>query len=80
VAREPKGRFLFLTLTVKNAHSAEELKVSLRALTKAFNKLTRYKKVTKNLLGYLRSTEITVNEQDGSYNQHLHVLLFVKSS
>ncbi|WP_373385776.1 protein rep, partial [Klebsiella pneumoniae] len=28
----------------------------------------------------LRSTEITVNEQDGSYNQHLHVLLFVKSS
>ena len=80
VAREPKGRFLFLTLTVKNAHSAEELKVSLRALTKAFNKLTRYKKVTKNLLGYLRSTEITVNERDGSYNQHLHVLLFVKSS
>lgn len=80
VAREPKGRFLFLTLTVKNAHSAEELKVSLRALTKAFNKLTRYKKVTKNLLGYLRSTEITVNEQDGSYNQHLHVLVFVKSS
>lgn len=80
VVREPKGRFLFLTLTVKNAHSAEELKVSLRALTKAFNKLTRYKKVAKNLLGYLRSTEITVNEQDGSYNQHLHVLLFVKSS
>ncbi|ERL45069.1 rep protein [Lactiplantibacillus paraplantarum] len=38
--------------------------MSLRALTKAFNKLTRYKKVTKNLLGYLRSTEITVNEQD----------------
>ena len=80
VAREPKGRFLFLTLTAKNAHSAEELKVSLRALTKAFNKLTRYKKVAKNLLGYLRSTETTVNEQDGSYNQHLHVLLFVKSS
>jgi len=80
VAREPKGRFLFLTLTVKNAYSAEELKASLRALTKAFNKLTRYKKVTKNLLGYLRSTEITVNEHDGSYNQHLHVLLFVRSS
>lgn len=80
VAREPKGRFLFLTLTVKNVYSAEELKASLRALTKAFNKLTRYKKVAKNLLGYLRSTEITVNEQDSSYNQHLHVLVFVKSS
>ena len=80
VAREPKGRFLFLTLTIKNAYSAEELKGSLRTLTKAFNKLVKYKKVHKNLLGYLRSTEITVNEQDGSYNQHLHVLLFVKSS
>ena len=80
VAREPKGRFLFLTLTVKNVYSAEELKLSLRALTKAFGKLTRYKKVAKNLLGYLRSTEITVNEQDNSYNQHLHVLIFVKSS
>ena len=80
VAREPKGRFLFLTLTVKNVYSAEELKASLRSLTKAFNKLTRYKKVAKNLLGYLRSTEITVNERDSSYNQHLHVLVFVKSS
>lgn len=80
VVREPKGRFLFVTLTVKNVYSAEELKLSLRALTKAFGKLTRYKKVAKNLLGYLRSTEITVNEQDNSYIQHLHVLIFVKSS
>lgn len=80
VSRQPKGRFLFLTLTVKNAYGAEELRSSLRVLTKAFNKLTRYKKVTKNLLGYLRSTEITVNDEDRSYNQHLHVLLFVKSS
>ncbi|MFZ4892807.1 protein rep, partial [Enterococcus lactis] len=80
VAREPKGRFLFLTLTVKNVNTSEELKTSLRQLTKAFGKLSRYKKVAKNLLGYLRSTEITVNEQDMSYNQHLHVLLFVKSS
>ncbi|MEQ6219710.1 hypothetical protein ABMB44_13860 [Levilactobacillus brevis] len=31
-------------------------------MTKAFGKLSRYKKVSKNLLGYLRSTEITVNE------------------
>ena len=80
VARETKGRFLFLTLTVKNVYSAEELRVSLRALTKAFGKLTSYKKVAKNLLGYLRSTEITVNGKDSSYNQHLHVLLLVKSS
>ena len=39
-----------------------------------------YKKVQKNMLGYLKATEVTVNEKDGSYNQHLHVLVFVKSS
>ena len=49
VSRQPKGRFLFLTLTVKNAYGAEELRSSLRVLTKAFNKLTRYKKVTKKI-------------------------------
>ena len=32
------------------------------------------------MLGYLKATEVTVNEKDGSYNQHLHVLVFVKSS
>ena len=47
VAREPKGRFCVLTLTIKNAYSAEELKGSLRTLTKAFNKLVKYKKVHK---------------------------------
>ncbi|HIH2992237.1 TPA: protein rep, partial [Streptococcus pneumoniae] len=34
----------------------------------------------KNLLGYLRATEVTVNSKDNSYNQHMHVLVFVKST
>lgn len=78
--REPKGRFIFITLTEKNAKDAKELKQRLTNITKAFNKLAHYKKVSKNLLGYLRSTEVTVNEENGSYHQHLHVLLFVKST
>ena len=32
------------------------------------------------MLGYLKAAEVTVNQKDGSYNQHLHVLVFVKSS
>lgn len=80
IARNSKGRFLFLTLTERNATDAKELKSRLHSLTKAFHALVNYKKVAKNLLGFLRSTEVTVNEQDGSYHQHLHVLLFVKSS
>ena len=27
----------------------------------------------------MRSTEVTVNKSDGSYNQHMHVLLCVES-
>lgn len=76
--QQPTGRFIFLTLTERNAVDGADLRLRLRALTQAFNKLIRYKKVVKNLLGYVRSTEITTNE-NGTYHQHLHVLLFVKN-
>src|SRR5699024_3404404 len=39
-----------------------------------------YKKVSKNLIGFMRSTEVTVNQNDGSYNQHMHVLLCVENA
>ncbi|TPR41944.1 protein rep, partial [Apilactobacillus micheneri] len=74
----PKGRFLFLTLSSKNTYS-DSLKSELKKYGVSFNRLIKYKKVSKNLLGYVRSTEITVNQDDGSYNQHMHVLLFVSS-
>lgn len=76
--QQPTGRFIFLTLTERNAVDGADLRLRLRALTQAFNKLIRYKKVVKNLLGYVRSTEITTNV-NGTYHQHLHVLLFVKN-
>lgn len=39
-----------------------------------------YKKVKKNLVGFMRATEVTVNDIDNSYNQHMHVLLCVEPS
>lgn len=79
VIREPKGRFLFLTLTLKNVQGFE-LDKTLRALTQGFNRLFKYQKVKKNMLGFVRSIEVTYNEKDGTYHPHIHVLLFVKSS
>ena len=79
--REPKGRFLFLTLTAKNAEGAV-LKPRLREMGRAVYKLFQYKRTAKNLLGYVRSTEVTVND-DGPvpvYHYHMHVLIFVKST
>ena len=80
VKKYPKGRFLFWTLTTKNVFTGKELNEEISILNKAFHRLMDYKKVQKNMLGYLKATEVTVNQKDGSYNQHLHVLVFVKAN
>ena len=80
VKKHPKGRFLFWTLTTKNVFTGKELNAEISKMNNAFNLMMKYKKVQKNMLGYLKATEVTVNQKDGSYNQHLHVLVFVKST
>ncbi len=80
IKEKPKARWLFLTLSTKNAIDGETLEQSLKHLTKAFDRLSRYKKVKQNLVGFMRSTEVTVNKNNGSYNQHMHVLLCVESA
>lgn len=37
-------------------------------------------KQEKNLIGFMRATEVTVNKTDNSYNQHMHVLLCVENT
>lgn len=83
IQENPTGRFVFLTLTVENAYTAEQLGREIRELTAAFTRLSRYKKVAKNLLGYVRTTEVTVNRKNhnaGKYHHHIHAILFFKST
>ena len=80
VKEKPKARWLFLTLSTKNAIDGDTLEQSLKHLTESFRRLFKYKKVSKNLIGFMRSTEVTVNKNDGSYNQHMHVLLCVENA
>src|SRR5699024_12386449 len=47
---------------------------------KGFNNKIKYKKINKNLVGFRRATEVTVNNIDNSYNQHMHVLVCVEST
>lgn len=78
--KEPQGRFLFLTLTQENS-TGETLKQDISRMSKAVNRLLNYKKISQNLLGYVRSLEVTVNDQDLeniTYHAHFHVLLFMK--
>jgi len=81
VKQRKTGRFLFLTLTVKNT-TGDLLKSELRQMGRAIAKIFQYKKVAKNLLGYVRSTEVTINHEADQlmYHHHMHVLLFMKSS
>ena len=80
MVREPKGRFLFLTLTIENVQGSE-LNEAMSKLAKSFSKLFKRTKVKKNLIGFLRATEVTVEEKrEGYYHPHLHILLMMKSS
>ena len=73
----PKARFLFLTLTIKNM-SSDKLRDDISEMSKGFNRLFKYKKVDKNIIGFVRSLEVTRNHDTEEYHPHFHVLLMVK--
>ena len=79
IKQSPKGRFLFLTLTVKNVEG-QALNSTISQLTKSFDRLFKRAKVQRNLLGYLRSVEVTHNENDKTYHPHIHVLMMMRPS
>lgn len=80
IKQQPNARFIFLTLTVKNVYDGEALDKVLKEMTSGFRKLMNYKKVSKNMIGFLRATEVTVNDVDGSFHPHFHILIMVKST
>jgi len=80
VELEPKGRWLFLTLSTRNTTNGKELGEEISAYSVALRKLFNYKELKPYVLGFMRSVEVTINKEDGTYNQHMHVLLLVKST
>ena len=83
---KPSVRFIFLTLTVKNP-TAEDLIATLNEMNEGFKWLVQKSRnfapakiLKQNLLGYLKSTEITYNSKANTYHPHFHVLLELKSN
>lgn len=74
--RDPKRRWVMLTLTQKNVTS-EELAEEIRHVLHAFGKL-RKRKDLRAVAGWLRTLEVTRNAENGTWHPHLHVLLWVK--
>ncbi len=77
IAAYPTARWLWLTLTWKNC-KVENLRENIDGANKAFTKLTK-RKFSKDIIGWIRTNEITCNKKNQTANPHIHVLLMVKS-
>lgn len=71
--------YIFITWTVRNAKTSEELRSSYADMATAFKRINARKMFTRSSLGFIKAVETTVNSQRGSewfgsYNQHMHDL------
>jgi len=78
IEQSPNGRWLFLTLTVRNCH-VNNLRETIKDMNVSWTKLVKRKEF-KDVLGWVRTTEITLNKTDNTAHPHFHVLLLVKST
>ncbi|MGD0778757.1 MAG: protein rep [Candidatus Solibacter sp.] len=76
LAKYPKGRFIFLTLTQRNV-PVSELRVTLRAMGKGWDRMRKRKEFAV-VSGWLRTAEVT-RGADGTAHPHYHALLLVPS-
>ena len=76
VADYPNGRWIFLTLTMKNCQLTD-LRETLHHLNQSFRRLTQLKAFPG--IGWVKSVEIT-RGRDGSAHPHLHCLIMLKDS
>jgi plasmid rolling circle replication initiator protein Rep len=72
----PSGRWVFLTLTVKNC-PIEALRATLKDMNDAWKRLIQKKGFPA--LGFVRATEVTRGEA-GDAHPHFHALILVPSS
>lgn len=79
---KPGCRFIFLTLTAKDSTGAD-LRKNIKRMNKAVSQLLRYSKVKKFIVGFVRSTEVTVtndvNSDEIMYHHHVHVIAMVNN-
>lgn len=74
----PSAKWLFLTLTVRNC-SMQELRPTLQAMNQAWRRLCLRPEFGQ-VLGWLRTTEVTRGRDGHSAHPHFHCLLMVRSN
>lgn len=74
----PKARWILLTLTVRNC-PIEQLRQTLKSMNQAWQRL-KARKEFRSIQGWVRTTEVTYNQQTHYAHPHFHTLLMVKPS
>jgi len=77
-AEHPTSRWLFLTLTVRNC-PIDELRHTIQDMNQAWHRLIKRREFDSNVLGWIRTTEVT-RSKDDSAHPHFHVLMMVRPS
>ncbi len=77
VEQQPKGRWLFLTLTLRNCEIGD-LREQIQAMSKGWQRLAQRKEF-RDVAGWIRGLEITRGE-DGTAHPHFHILLLAKTT
>lgn len=76
----PSARWILVTLTVPNCPIGD-LRSTINGMSKAWQRLIQRKEVANNMLGFVRSTEVTREEKrDGYAHPHYHALILMKST
>jgi plasmid rolling circle replication initiator protein Rep len=73
----PTHRWLFVTLTVRNCDLVD-LRTTVAAMNKSFERLTKLKQFPA--IGWIRSVEVTRNQETGQAHPHFHCLMLVPPS
>lgn len=68
----PESRFALLTLTIRNTVSLED---GLAQCFEGLKRFTNSRKIKKSIQGWMRTLEITYNEQSNTWHPHIHMLL-----
>ena len=69
-------KFLFLTLTVRNV-KGPDLADCLSMMAAGWNRFCANKAIKSRVKGSIRTCEVTINEKDGTYHPHYHIILAV---
>lgn len=70
----PDIKAAMLTLTVKNCDK-EALRENIKGLCEGFTRLRKHAAFRRYVLGYARSVELTINNDNGTFHPHIHALL-----